>query len=515
MRALFSLILFSFVLMLTPSCVRTVYVVQKPGGGLAEVTREEALELEGDTEVDETAEVVEVEKDIVDPLGDADLHTLLVDPDEVLEEELVILDVMTANPYVMVGDDGPLYLQVTVGAKDYVAANRAPMNLSIVIDRSGSMAGQKMQNVKAAAAWLVKNLSENDRVAIVSYSSDVRIDGSETLSKAGRERLLAAIENISDGGGTNLSGGLVTGASTIAERYDSELLNRVILLSDGNANEGITDARELGRISDKFREQGISVTTMGVGLDYNEDIMEKVATLGGGNYYFIEDAVAVAAIFDQEMALLGNTVVRDAVVDLELPDGVKVDDVYGYNFEQNGNDLKVFMNSVSSGQERRLLVALDMPKETRAQKKQVVKSGSFTYRNEAAGKDMKVELPAVEVNYTDDAELVASNLNAPVIEKVETVRNAQVKQQVFEQLDKGNRAEAQRLVATRKKEAAAAQKLVQSDDLDQQFDSLLDLEASVEEVPVAPAAQESYRSSGAYKSKKKSNKAAASFDLAY
>ncbi|PJB36876.1 MAG: hypothetical protein CO108_22355 [Deltaproteobacteria bacterium CG_4_9_14_3_um_filter_63_12] len=515
MRTLLSLVLFAFALMLTPSCVRTVYVVKTPGGDLAEVTREEALELQGDEPgTPERADEAD-KKTVVDPLADADLHTLLVDPNEVLEEELVILDVQTANPYVMVGDDGPLYLQVTVGAKDYVAANRAAMNLSIVIDRSGSMAGTKMQNVKAAASWLVSNLSENDHVAIVSYSSDVRIDGSETLSKAGRARLLAAIEGISDGGGTNLSGGLVTGASTIAERFDGELLNRVILLSDGNANEGITDARELGRISDKFREQGISVTTMGVGLDYNEDLMEKVATLGGGNYYFIEDAVAVAAIFDQEMALLGNTVVRDAVVDLELPDGVKVDDVYGYNFEQNGSDLKVYMNSVSSGQERRLLVALDVPKEDRAQKKQVVKSGSFSYRNEAAGKDMKVDLPPVEVNYTDDASLVASNLNAPVIEKVETVRNAQLKQQVFEQLDMGNRAAAQELVANRKKEAAATQKVVQSEDLDRQFDDILELEASVDEVPAAPAAQQSYRSSGAYKSKKKSSKAEANFDLAY
>src|SRR5690606_10491981 len=110
------------------------------------------------------------------------------------------------------------------------------------------------------------------------------------------------------------------------------------------------------------REEGISVTTMGVGYDYNEDLMANLAVYGGGNYYFIESSSALASTFGRELDVLMGTVVRDAILILELPPEVHVHEVFGYQHEQRGNELKVFMNSVSAGEERRLLMSLDVPR---------------------------------------------------------------------------------------------------------------------------------------------------------
>src|SRR5690606_14690619 len=231
------------------------------------------------------------------------------------------------------------FLQITLGARDIESHSRAPLNVSLVIDRSGSMSGQKMRDVKDAALWLVDNLADEDRVSIVSYASDVRVDASEQLTNSGRRRLAVAIDDIRDGGGTFLSGGLDTGASQIKEMMDNESLNRVILLSDGKANEGITDIRELSRMSDRLRENDISVSTMGVGVDYNEDLMEEIAVAGGGNYHFIQESQDVASIFALELASLVNTVVREAVLILEVPREVEVKQVFGFKHERRGDEL--------------------------------------------------------------------------------------------------------------------------------------------------------------------------------
>jgi len=481
------------------ACTKTMYVVQNPDGTYTEV--------EGTApEKDKTTATV------VDPMPDG----LLQDPDEtqLIDEDLVSLDIESSNDYLRVGDDGPFYLQVSVGAKEYQAADRAAMNLAVVLNRSGSMSGSKLSSVKAAATWLIDNLTPADRVAIVSYSTDVRLDGVAKLDSDGRDTLRRAIEQLQDGGGTYLSGGLEAGAMQVLEALDREHLNRVILLSDGNANEGITDINQLGQLADVYREKGITVTTMGVGLDYNEDLMEKVAVLGGGNYHFIESADAVAAVFDKEMNTLGNTVVRDAVVELELPEGVSVDQIYGYRYEQTGRDVKVYMNSVSSGEKKRLLVSLDVPKKSDGSKV-VVAKGKLSYRNEAAGKDMNVDLPEVEVTYTKDDALVERGMNKPVVVKVETVRNAELQKEVYKQLDSGNRDAAQKLVKDRKAAAKATNSVVKSDELDTQIGAIEELEGLVEEVPEEAAEQQQYRESKKYKRSKKADKAKSSDAVLY
>lgn len=444
-------------------CTRTVYVIQNPDGSLSEVEPEP----EAPTSLAELAEGVR-------------------------------MDVLTSNSFIL-ADDGaaPLYVQVSLEADDFKVAGRAPLNLAIVVDRSGSMSGQKIEDARSAALQLIDQLKDDDRVALVSYSSDVRVDLPSTrLDDGGRDRLRAAIERLQSGGGTHLSGGLEAGAASVRESFDAELLNRVVLLSDGNANEGITDISSLRRISDRIHEDNISITTMGLGLDYNEDIMGVVAHAGGGNYYFVEDTRAMSAIFEQELDTLGNTVIRQAELRLELPEGVKMRKVHGFDSEQVGNEVVVHVNALSAGQRRRVLMEVEVPAHVRGE--QVVAAGRLEFRDEIQKSHRSLELPRVVVNITDDHELVASNLNQPVVEKVERVRNAELRREVMVRLDAGDRQGAKAIVSERiEQNRNAAADFAFSDALAGEVEALEELE---EEVDAAPA-----KGSDDYKRMRKAN----------
>lgn len=439
------------------ACTKVVYVVQNPDGSFVEVTP----------------------KDRPNP-----------DPQEVIEVahtgDALVIDMLSSNDHILIGDSGPLFIQVTLEAQDGLVVDRAPYNLSIVIDRSGSMSGEKFLAAQAAADWLVDQLADGDRVSLVSYSSDVRLDvPSAEISDAHRAHLHQAIASLYSGGGTFLSGGMETGAAEVLHHLDRERLNRVVLLSDGNANEGVTDTYTLTRRADILREQGVTMTTMGVGYDYNEDLMMAVATYGGGNYYFVERATSMAQVFGEELKMLGNTVVRDAIVELELPPGVQVQDVYGFPYEQQGQHLKVQMSGVSSGERRRLLMALNLPPQSQPGEVEVA-TGRVRFRNELSKADEVVAFKPLKVSYTADQQQVVASLNTPVVEKVEAVRNAMARQEAMKQLDQGNAAAAQQVIQQRVAQSQQLNSSLNSGAISQGIDSMQSLQKKAA-APPAPA----------------------------
>ncbi len=181
------------------------------------------------------------------------------------------------------------------------AEDRPGLNLSIVLDRSGSMAGLgKLERAKEAASLLVRRLGDEDVASIVAYDDDVRTVAGRTEG-ARRQELLARIETIGTGGMTNLSGGWLRGRELVAEALVEGGVNRVLLMTDGLANVGITEPGRLRELVATAAARGVSTTTIGFGADYDERLLRGLADAGGGSTYYIEAPDQAPAVFQAEI----------------------------------------------------------------------------------------------------------------------------------------------------------------------------------------------------------------------
>ena len=243
-----------------------------------------------------------------------------------------------------------------------VTGPRPPVDLALIIDRSGSMSGDKIRDVKTASLKLLDTLQPADTVTLISYSSDVRRHTTRLSVGEGREILRNHLLGIESGGGTALGPALIQALDDLeAGLKDDGRLTHALLLSDGLANEGEQRPDVLGARAAKAFTRGISVSTLGVGLDYNEDLMTKLADQGGGRYHFIKDAEAIVGILDDEMKGLVATVARGITLDLAPAPGTGVAKVFGYPTAREDARTTARIGSIGAGQTREVIVRLTLP----------------------------------------------------------------------------------------------------------------------------------------------------------
>ena len=250
------------------------------------------------------------------------------------------------------------YFYTEVQADKYINedATRRPLNISLVIDSRGSIAGEKIRNAKKAEKYLIDQMQGDDYVSVVIYDGSVDVL-QEAIHPYNKQSIKNKIDAITDRGGTNLMGGAMKGYSLVKRNHSEEYINRVLLLSDGLANEGITNPTEIQRIVKRYNNQdGITISTFGVGSDYNEDLMTAMAENGMGNYYFIKDAENIAGIFRKELNGLMEVVAQNAELKITIPDFVNVDKVYGYSFDQMGRTITIKFHDLFSEETKGVLV---------------------------------------------------------------------------------------------------------------------------------------------------------------
>jgi Ca-activated chloride channel homolog len=250
-----------------------------------------------------------------------------------------------------------LELEAPVDAR---ATNAAPVNLSIVIDRSRSMHGKRLDNAMAAARGMIQRLRDGDTVSVVTYNTSTEVLVPPTfIDSRSRADALFGLRNVEARGHTCISCGIETGMNLLAERRGA--VNRMLLLSDGEANAGIRDIDGFRTLATRARDMNTAISSIGVDVDYNERVMFAIAQTSNGRHYFVENPTGLPRIFEDELQSLVQTVASGAQVEVDLAPGIQLVEVLDRAFRRDGNRLVVPFGAFSAGEKKTLLVRVRLP----------------------------------------------------------------------------------------------------------------------------------------------------------
>lgn len=216
-----------------------------------------------------------------------------------------------------------LQLLIRVEAPKVDQVHRPDLNLGLSLDRSGSMMGEPMMRAKEAAMGLVKTLRPTDLVSGVAFDNLLDVIIPAQLAR-NPEALAHRFEGIEARGGTNLFGGFLEASHQVKEGLDPQRLSRVILLSDGQTNQGLVDPDLIAHQVERWHKMGVTTTTVGLGLDYNEDLLSAMAQAGGGNFYHVQDSSDIDTLFQVELNGLSNMFGRSVSLKIETLNGVEL-----------------------------------------------------------------------------------------------------------------------------------------------------------------------------------------------
>jgi Ca-activated chloride channel family protein len=318
-----------------------------------------------------------------------------------------------------------LILQAAAGP-----TRRLPLNLALVVDASGSMAGSKLARVKEAAGFVVRHLSGADRVAVVAYDDAVRVVApSALLSPQARTDLLYRLGRLEADGRTNLSGGWLTGCQEVAKHQNGDdAMHRALLLTDGLANVGITSSEELVEHARQLRRRGITTSTMGVGADFNEELLEGLARHGGGRFQYVETARHIPDCVQGELGEMLQVSARGAAVEVALPAAARcLDCLNEYALEKTRRGVRVHLGDLLAGDTRRVLLHLAVDPGEMGDPLPV--GALALYVDTATGQGTEQPFPPMAMRYADRAAAEDQATDDDVAREVGPLLAARAKQE--------------------------------------------------------------------------------------
>ena len=274
--------------------------------------------------------------------------------------EAVTLNQAVGHPVLPANKKHTTWLKIDVtGVGRPEKSQRAPVNVCLVIDKSGSMAGDRIRYARDAAKTAVRRLAPFDIVSVVAYDNTVRVLVPATKCRD-KDAICAAIDRLTPDSGTALFSGVSKGAEEVRKFAEKGLVNRVILLSDGQANVGPSSPRELGDLGMALAREGISVSTIGVGDGYNEDLMSQLASKSDGSHSFINNPAALATVFESELRDVMSVVAQEVTLGVVCAEGVRPVRFLGREGEISGQKVTAHLQQLYADQEKFLLLEVEV-----------------------------------------------------------------------------------------------------------------------------------------------------------
>jgi len=346
---------------------------------------------------------------------------------------------------VMDRGDGSVLVELVLRGDDVApgAVLRTPTDLVVVLDRSGSMEGQAIAHALASTQALIDRLGPDDRFALVSYSSGARVE--IPLSNAvgpARAAWAQHVDSIFAGGGTDMSSGLDLAHQLVGDGIRTGRTARVILISDGHANQGDATPQGLQSRARRAVPSEYVLSAVGVGDGFDEILMTSPANAGTGNFYYVSDPSTLSSIFGEELLAARETVARSVAIEMIPGDGVTVVEAAGYPIDQTGGLVTVRPGSLFAGQERRIWLTLAIDESRRRNAEEDIALGSLavTFRT-TQGDSHRVtldETPTVAVVH-DHTDFIAAR-NAPAyVEQLRSEGLGMLRQKVARAVASGKR----------------------------------------------------------------------------
>jgi Ca-activated chloride channel family protein len=354
-----------------------------------------------------------------------------------------LLHVRSLRPAVAADSATTLDLLITIAAPaiapEQEARPRPPLNLALVIDRSGSMSGQKLSYARKAARFLAGELTERDRLAIVTFDDEV-----EVLVPSQQVRnpqlLISAINTIHSGGGTALFDGWLAGAMQVANHLDAGAMNRVLLLSDGQANVGVVDSTEIASKVAGLSQRGISTSAFGLGSGFDEDLMGAMARAGDGTLAHIESPAQLADLYASELDGLVHTLGNKVSLGIRAKRDVQLLDVINdFKLSSAGNWQ---LPNLRYGQELTIAARFKLPPW---QPNREIVSLRLAW-NQTGGKERRSFVEHITLPVMAAVELEGLEPDLVVIEQFELLLANRERSRAIEELDRGNLRAARALL---------------------------------------------------------------------
>ena len=352
----------------------------------------------------------------------------------------VVCKVETEKKVLLAGGSQNVVLKVTLDAPPAPRnIERPPINLGLVLDQSGSMNGNKIEQAKAAAIEALSRLGVRDIFNVVVY--DTNVHTILPAQNAGNiNHIIRRIRDIRAGGNTALFGGVSQGASEIRKNLNADYIHRIILLSDGLANVGPKNPEDLGRLGAALLKEKISVTTVGVGVDYNEDLMARLSQRSDGNTYFVESGYDLPRIFTAELGDVLNVVAKQVKVTITLPDNVEPVDIIGREGRIKGRRIELFMNQLYGDQEKYALIEVKLPK-SRAGSRIKIAQADVYYENPFNHRQEQSQGISY-ASFSGDPNIVEKSTNVDVVREYQLNLNALEQEKAIRLSDEGKAPQA-------------------------------------------------------------------------